>query len=62
MTVERACRTCRSLVTGEACALCGGTDLTKSWEGCIFIENTENSEVATAIGAKTPGKYALKLK
>ncbi|MCX6767396.1 MAG: DNA-directed RNA polymerase subunit E'' [Candidatus Micrarchaeota archaeon] len=59
---EKACRTCRIIVSGDVCANCKGTDLTKSWEGYILIEDPEGSEVAKAIGAKVPGKYALKLK
>ncbi len=60
--VEKACRTCRAIVTGDVCPLCQGTDLTKKWEGVIYIENVEGSEVAEKIGAKTAGKYALKIK
>ena len=60
---ERACRNCRLIVDGAVCPLCNTADyLTKTWEGHIVIVNHEGSEVATAIGAKTPGKYALKIK
>lgn len=47
---------------GQSCLFCGGTDLTKTWEGAILVFNPETSEVAKAIGAKAPGKYALKIK
>ncbi len=61
--MEKACRNCRLVVDGPICPLCNTADhLTKTWEGYIIIVNQEGSEVATAIGAKTPGKYALKLK
>jgi len=53
---------CRSIVEGEACALCKDSQLTKNWEGYILLFNTNGSQVAEAIGAKTPGKYALKIK
>lgn len=60
---EKACRNCRLLVEGQICPLCNTADyLTKTWEGQIVIINPDGSEVATAIGAKTPGKYALKIK
>ncbi len=63
MTTEKACRNCRSIVSESTCALCGTGDyLTKTWEGYILVVNPDASEVATAIGAKTPGKYALKIK
>jgi DNA-directed RNA polymerase subunit E" len=59
---EKACKKCRAIVTGDACPLCQGTDLTRSWEGQIVLFNAETSLVAEAIGAKAPGKYALKIK
>ncbi len=60
---EKACRGCRLVVEGPICPLCNtGDHLTKTWEGHILIVNPEGSEVATAIGAKTPGRYALKIK
>ncbi|MFH0713827.1 MAG: transcription elongation factor subunit Spt4 [Candidatus Micrarchaeota archaeon] len=60
---EKACRQCRLVVEGQVCPLCNtGEHLTKTWEGYIFVVNPEGSEVAAAIGAKTPGKYALKIK
>ncbi len=60
--VEKACRTCRLVSSGEVCPNCKGTDFAKGWEGYILIEDPEGSEVAKAIGAKAPGKYALKIK
>ncbi len=60
--VEKACKKCRAIVTGDACPFCQGTDLTRSWEGHIFIFDAPRSEVAGAIGATMPGKYALKIK
>ena len=59
---EKACKNCRSIVEGEACALCKDSQLTKNWEGYILLFNTDGSQVAEAIGAKAPGKYALKIK
>lgn len=50
------------MVVGDACAACGGTDLTNAWEGYIIIESIEGSEVAKAINATAPGKFALKIK
>lgn len=60
--MRKACRNCRFLVEGDACPACNGTDLTRSFEGVIYVVNAPESEVATAIGAKAPGKYALKIK
>ncbi len=62
MAADKACTKCRSMVDGNTCIVCGGTDLTKSWEGQIFIFNYETSEVAKAISAPANGRYALKIK
>ena len=60
--VERACRKCRLIVVGDVCPVCKESELTKSWEGHIIIVDPEHSEVAKAIGATVPGRYALKVK
>lgn len=62
MAADKACTNCRAMVEQSQCPVCGGTDLTKSWEGQIFIFNYETSDVAKAIDAKTNGRYALKIK
>ncbi|HII38828.1 TPA: DNA-directed RNA polymerase, subunit E'' [Candidatus Micrarchaeota archaeon] len=59
---EKACRNCRMIVSGDVCPMCKDSELTKTWEGYIMIVNPEGSEVASAIGVKAPGKYALKIK
>jgi len=59
---DKACMNCRSIVTGSVCPVCQGTSLTKTWEGMIVVFDPETSEVAKVIGAKCPGKYALKIK
>jgi DNA-directed RNA polymerase subunit E" len=59
---EKACKKCRAIVTGDACLLCQSTELTRSWEGYVIMFNPEGSLIAEAIGAKVPGKYALKIK
>ncbi|MGB9577296.1 MAG: transcription elongation factor subunit Spt4 [Candidatus Micrarchaeia archaeon] len=60
--VERACRKCRLIVSGDVCPVCKDSELTKNWEGEIIVVDAERSEVAKAIGATVPGKYALKIK
>ena len=60
--VERACRKCRMIVTGDVCPVCKDSELTKNWEGYLLIVDAERSEVAKEIGCTVPGKYALKIK
>jgi DNA-directed RNA polymerase subunit E" len=64
---EKACLNCRLIVLGEVCPLCKQSNLSKKWEGYIYVEGPEgkpvvDSEVAKEIGAQVPGKYALKMK
>lgn len=58
----KACKKCRIITELDACPICNSTDLTKSFEGSIIVFNPEASEIAKAIGAKTSGRYALKIK
>ncbi len=58
----KACRKCRYIFEGDKCPACGSEDFTKSFEGSIYVVDAAGSQIAGAIGAKTPGKYALKIK
>jgi DNA-directed RNA polymerase subunit E" len=60
--VEKACKKCRLIVVGEICPVCKEANLTKEWEGYIMVINPDSSEIAKAIKATVPGKYALKIK
>jgi len=60
--VEKACIKCRLIVSGDVCPTCHESELTKTFEGYILVVNPEGSQVAEAIGAKVPGRYALKIK
>ncbi|MBU1197182.1 hypothetical protein KJ765_01585 [Candidatus Micrarchaeota archaeon] len=58
----KACRTCRLLFEGEKCPSCPESESTRTFEGAVYIIDVERSEIGKRIGAKVPGKYALKLK
>lgn len=59
----KACRNCRALVPldTERCPVCGSTSFTEKWSGMIIVFDPERSRVATMLGIKKPGRYALKL-
>ena len=59
---EKACKNCRLIVVGDVCPVCKDSELTKTWEGYILMANPKDSQIAGAIGAGAPGKYALKIK
>ncbi|MFH1106979.1 MAG: transcription elongation factor subunit Spt4 [Candidatus Micrarchaeota archaeon] len=58
----KACRKCRYIFEGDKCSLCGSEEFSKSFEGSIYVVDPGTSQIAGAIGAKVPGKYALKIK
>ncbi len=61
--VEKASRNCRLIILeGNKCTNCGSTDLTEKWSSYIVVFDPEKSELAKKIGAKVPGKYAVRIK
>ena len=58
----KACRKCRFIFEGDKCPSCGSEEFSKSFEGAIYVADPADSQIASAIGAKAPGKYALKIK
>ncbi|MFH0987174.1 MAG: transcription elongation factor subunit Spt4 [Candidatus Micrarchaeota archaeon] len=61
MTAEKACKTCRRVLTGDKCPICVESQLTANWKGFVVVSNPEKSEVAKMLEIKAPGKYALRL-
>ncbi|MEM0043338.1 MAG: transcription elongation factor subunit Spt4 [Sulfolobales archaeon] len=59
----KACRSCKALVelSVDKCPVCGSTDFTEEWSGIIIIFDPERSRVASMLGIKKPGRYAIKL-
>jgi len=59
----RACRKCRTIVTGkeEVCPVCGSRDFSEEWSGLVIILR-EDSEVTEMLGEKRPGRYAVNIK
>lgn len=59
----KACRKCHLIVEhGSECPNCKSTDLTDKFSGQINIFNPEKSEIGKKIGAKVPGKYAVRVR
>jgi DNA-directed RNA polymerase subunit E" len=44
------------------CPNCGGEEFTQEWTGEVLVFNPEASSIAKLIGAKAPGRYAVRLK
>ncbi len=62
MSKSKACQKCHRITEGDICPVCKDSELTKSWKGFTIITNPEKSEIADKLDAKSPGKYALRLK
>lgn len=42
----KACRTCKAIVYGKTCEICGTSNLTKKFSGLIIILDNNNSLIA----------------
>ncbi|MBC7112663.1 MAG: DNA-directed RNA polymerase, subunit E'' [Candidatus Methanomethyliales bacterium] len=58
-----ACRKCKYILGEDdvKCPICGGTDLTEEWSGLVVVLDTSSS-IAQTMGAKKPGRYAIKVR
>ena len=61
MAKEYACRNCRALTAGRVCRNCNSTELSSEWSGLVVVLNPEKSQIAKALPAQKPGRYALKV-
>ncbi len=58
----KACKNCKYLVeNSKECPICGEKDLTDKFNGQIYVLDI-TSEIAQKIGAKMPGRYAVRVK
>jgi len=58
----RVCRECHRVVEGEACVICGTTNLSEDWAGYVVIIDPEHSDIAKKMNITLPGRYALKVR
>ncbi|MCX8181608.1 MAG: DNA-directed RNA polymerase, subunit E'' [Candidatus Methanomethyliaceae archaeon] len=58
-----ACRKCKYILGEDdtKCPICGGTDLSEDWSGLVVVLDPSSS-VAEMMGAKKPGRYAIKVR
>jgi DNA-directed RNA polymerase subunit E" len=47
---------------GNICPSCKSSNLSEDWSGLILIVDLEKSEIGKKIGAKSPGKYAIRVR
>jgi len=56
------CRECHRVVEGEACPVCGTSNLSTDWAGYLVVIDPKNSEIARKMNITLPGRYALKVR
>jgi len=47
---------------GNICPNCKSSNLSEDWSGLVVVVNLEKSEIAKKISAKSPGKYAIRVR
>jgi DNA-directed RNA polymerase subunit E" len=61
--MTKACKSCHLLLESEpACPMCGGTEFSERFNSIVQIFDASKSEIAAKIGAKAPGRYAIKIR
>ena len=62
-SIKFACRRCKYILSEDEkkCPSCGSSEFSDEWNGIIVILDT-SSELAKVIGAKMPGRYAIKVR
>lgn len=60
--VVKVCRDCHRVVEGEACVVCGTSNLSEDWAGYVVIIDPDRSEIAKKMQITMPGRYALKVR
>jgi len=61
--VEKACRKCKFIADDvDTCPSCGAKDMTEKFKGYVMIFDHEKSIFAKKLNAKTPGRYAIRVK
>lgn len=59
--MKQACKTCKRLLKGDECPICGKARITKDWKGRIYVIDANKSELAKKIGIKDAGEYAIRV-
>ncbi|MFQ1021355.1 transcription elongation factor subunit Spt4 [Tardisphaera saccharovorans] len=60
----KACVRCKALVPDDTniCPVCGGREFSDRWDGMVAVLDPDNSKVASMLGIKKAGLYALKVR
>ena len=59
---KKACKKCKIFVEGDSCPVCKSNEFSTSWQGRIYVVDSNNSGIAKKIGIGVKGEYALKVR
>jgi len=62
MAKKKACKKCKVFVEGDTCPQCKNSNFTTSWQGRLYLSDTENSSIAKEVGVTVKGEYAIKVR
>ncbi len=62
MSKKKACRKCKMFVEGDKCPGCSSDSFTTTWQGRLYIHDSQNSLVAEKTSVKVKGEYAIKVR
>ena len=62
MTKKKVCKRCKMFVEGELCPTCKTSSFTTTWQGRLFISDSEESMIAKQVGITVKGEYAIKIR
>lgn len=60
--VQKACRACRTIFEGKECPACGSKETIEGFKGKISVLNADQSELASKLGLKKAGVFAIRFK
>jgi DNA-directed RNA polymerase subunit E" len=62
-SIKYACRKCKFILAEDEkkCPACGGSEFSEEWSGVVVVIDP-SSAMAGIIGAKLPGRYAIKVR
>lgn len=59
---KKVCKKCKYLYEGEDCPACKSNQFSMSWNGRLYVLDSNKSMIAKKIGITVNGEYAIKVK
>jgi len=59
---KKVCKRCKIVVDGDKCPVCHGQSFSQTWQGRLFVLDTDKSEVGKKVGITQKGEYAIKVR